>query len=38
VKKNGKIDDIEVLDIAPTFLSLLGEPIPAVMTGHKLDI
>jgi predicted AlkP superfamily phosphohydrolase/phosphomutase len=38
VKKNGKIDNIEVLDIAPTFLSLLGEPVPAVMTGHKLDI
>jgi predicted AlkP superfamily phosphohydrolase/phosphomutase len=38
VKKCGKIGNIEVLDIAPTFLSLLGEPIPAVMTGHKLDI
>ncbi|OGE23939.1 MAG: hypothetical protein A3J42_08255 [Candidatus Dadabacteria bacterium RIFCSPHIGHO2_12_FULL_53_21] len=38
VKKCGKIDDIEVLDIAPTFLSLLGEPIPAVMAGNKLNI
>ncbi len=38
VKKRGKIDDIEVLNIAPTFLSLLGEPVPAAMTGQKLDI
>jgi predicted AlkP superfamily phosphohydrolase/phosphomutase len=38
VKKSGKIDNIEVLDIAPTFLSLLGEPVPDIMMGRKLDI
>jgi predicted AlkP superfamily phosphohydrolase/phosphomutase len=38
VKTRGKTGDIEVLDIAPTLLTLLGEPVPAVMTGRKLDV
>ncbi len=38
VKKSGRIDNIEVLDIAPTLLSLLGEPVPDIMMGRKLDI
>ncbi|MFI5323066.1 MAG: alkaline phosphatase family protein [Thermodesulfobacteriota bacterium] len=29
-------DNIEVLDIAPTFMSLLGEPVPDIMHGHTL--
>lgn len=36
VKKSGKTDDINVLDIAPTFLSLIGEPVPAEMKGRPL--
>lgn len=36
VKTGGKIDNIEVLDIAPTFLSLLGEHVPDVMAGREL--
>lgn len=38
VKCTGKEDDIEVLDIAPTFMSLLDEPVPRVMSGRILDI
>jgi hypothetical protein len=38
VKSGGRADDIDVLDIAPTFMSLLEEPVPATMSGRKLDI
>ncbi len=38
VRTGGKIDNIEVLDIAPTFLSMLGEPVPDVMPGRELSL
>lgn len=38
VKTRGKAGDIEVLDIAPTLMTLLGEPVPAIMTGRRLDV
>jgi predicted AlkP superfamily phosphohydrolase/phosphomutase len=38
VKTRGQTGDIEVLDIAPTMLALLGEPVPDTMTGRRLDV
>lgn len=38
VKSAGRTNDIDVLDIAPTFMSLLEEPVPAIMTGRILDV
>jgi hypothetical protein len=38
VKAVGRTNDIAVLDIAPTFMSLLEEPVPAIMTGRILDV
>ncbi len=36
IHKQGTLGDVHVLDLAPTFLSLLGEPIPERMTGQVL--
>ncbi|HVY54415.1 MAG TPA: hypothetical protein VHC46_01520, partial [Thermodesulfobacteriota bacterium] len=38
VKTKGRSKDIDVLDIAPTFMSLLEEPVPEIMSGSGLDI
>jgi hypothetical protein len=38
VKSSGRTDDIDVLDIAPTLMSLLEEPVPVIMTGRRLDV
>lgn len=38
VKSSGRTDDIGVLDIAPTLMSLLEEPVPVNMTGRRLDV
>lgn len=38
VKPLGKAGDIDVLDIAPTFMSLLEEPVPSAMKGRGLDL
>ena len=32
----GDIGEVGLLDLAPTFLSLLGEPVPECMTGSVL--
>ncbi len=36
IEKYGKLDDIELLDLAPTFLSILNEPVPERMTGRAI--
>lgn len=38
VKRRGAAGDINVLDIAPTFLSLIGEPVPDEMQGRPIEI
>lgn len=37
VKAGAEIADCNNLDIAPTLMALLGEPVPSVMTGRTLD-
>ena len=37
IHRHGDIDGIPVLDLAPTFLSLLGEPIPQNMKGKVIE-
>lgn len=34
----GELDDISVLDLAPTFLNLLGEPVPQALSGHVIRV
>jgi predicted AlkP superfamily phosphohydrolase/phosphomutase len=36
IRTRGSIDDVAVLDLAPTFLSLLGQPIPKGLCGKAL--
>lgn len=36
ISQRGAIGRVSLLDLAPTFLSLLGEPIPAEMTGRPI--
>ncbi|HWO41019.1 MAG TPA: alkaline phosphatase family protein [Candidatus Eisenbacteria bacterium] len=36
IKAQTQASDVEVLNLAPTFLSLLGEPVPPRMTGHPI--
>ena len=36
--KSGKIDDANILDLAPTILTLLGQPVPPEMEGKVLPI
>ncbi|MEZ4548736.1 MAG: hypothetical protein R3B51_13950 [Thermodesulfobacteriota bacterium] len=38
VTKRGQAGDISVLDIAPTLLSLIGEPVPEDMKGLPLEL
>ncbi|WP_017715767.1 alkaline phosphatase family protein [Kamptonema formosum] len=37
IQRRGAIADVSLLDLAPTFLSLMGEPIPDKMTGQPLE-
>lgn len=37
IQGQGLLGDIEVLDLAPTFLYLMGEPIPETMTGRAIN-
>lgn len=37
IQGRGAIADISLLDLAPTFLSLMGEPIPEGMTGKPVE-
>ncbi len=34
--QGGALGDIQVLDLAPTFLYLMGEPILQALTGHVI--
>jgi predicted AlkP superfamily phosphohydrolase/phosphomutase len=34
IQRRGRIADVDVLDLAPTFLALLDEPQPKQMTGN----
>jgi bisphosphoglycerate-independent phosphoglycerate mutase (AlkP superfamily) len=36
--KTGTIQEANILDIAPTILSLLGQPVPAEMEGKPLRL
>jgi predicted AlkP superfamily phosphohydrolase/phosphomutase len=38
IRASGAIGEVPLLDLAPTFLSLLDVPKPAVMTGSPLDV
>jgi predicted AlkP superfamily phosphohydrolase/phosphomutase len=38
IKEQGAIGDISLLDLAPTFLSLMGESIPDPMTGKVIEV
>jgi predicted AlkP superfamily phosphohydrolase/phosphomutase len=37
IQGRGALEDISPLDLAPTFLSLMGEPIPDTLTGKVMD-
>lgn len=37
IQARGALDGISPLDLAPTFLSLMGEPIPAILTGKPIE-
>jgi predicted AlkP superfamily phosphohydrolase/phosphomutase len=37
IAARGRLDDVSVLDVAPTCMALLGEPVPPAMTGHVLE-
>jgi len=37
IQRRGGIGDISLLDLAPTFLSLVGEPVPKGMTGRVIE-
>jgi predicted AlkP superfamily phosphohydrolase/phosphomutase len=37
IQTRGQIADVDVLDLAPTFLALLGEPKPEQMTGQIIE-
>jgi len=36
ISRRGEIGDVPVLDLAPTFLTLMGEPVPPTMTGRVI--
>jgi predicted AlkP superfamily phosphohydrolase/phosphomutase len=36
LQQRGALPDIEVLDLAPTFLKLLDEPVPETLTGQEI--
>jgi predicted AlkP superfamily phosphohydrolase/phosphomutase len=36
IRSQGSIGDISLLDLAPTFLTLMGEPVPERMTGRVM--
>jgi hypothetical protein len=36
IQKKGGLGDVELLNLAPTFLSLMGEPVPDKMAGHLM--
>jgi arylsulfatase A-like enzyme len=36
--KSGRIQNSNILDFAPTVLSLLGHPVPAGMEGKPLEV
>jgi predicted AlkP superfamily phosphohydrolase/phosphomutase len=38
IRRQGSIGDISLLDLAPTFLALLGEPTSGGMTGRVMEI
>ncbi len=37
IRQQGDVGTVEVLDLAPTFLSLMGEPVPPSMSGQVLE-
>ena len=37
INGEGAIGDVSLLDLAPTFLHLMGEPIPQEMTGNVIE-
>jgi predicted AlkP superfamily phosphohydrolase/phosphomutase len=37
IQNQGALDDFELLNLAPTFLSLMGAPIPDRMTGQVIE-
>lgn len=37
IKEQGALHDIDVLDLAPTFLSLMGESVPQYMSGQIIE-
>ena len=37
VQARGNMGDISLLDLAPTFLSLLGKPLPSKLSGHVME-
>lgn len=37
IQKRGEMGDVSLLDLAPTFLSLMGEAIPERMTGRPIE-
>jgi predicted AlkP superfamily phosphohydrolase/phosphomutase len=36
IRSQGSIGDISLLDLSPTFLTLMGEPVPERMTGRVM--
>jgi arylsulfatase A-like enzyme len=37
IQGRGALDGISPLDLAPTFLSLMGEPIPGMLSGKIIE-
>lgn len=37
IVKRGDLGDVDLLSLAPTFLALMGEPVPSEMTGRPLE-
>ena len=38
LESRGKMEDLDLLDVAPTVMSFFGYPVPALMDGKKIDV
>jgi predicted AlkP superfamily phosphohydrolase/phosphomutase len=36
IQKRGRLDDVQLLNLAPTFLSLMGQPVPDKIVGRLM--